>query len=244
MSAAATASASSSLSNRHFAGALTAAAMLHVAFILLWMLAPKDMAEQIPIRTLNLRLGDGEELQLDLPPPAAAPEEAPAQEEPPVGKMQSRAESDASTQAAPAKPARKRKTTVTARAIDRAARQYVRTRPPQPAAAPGSTLGNSTAASAESIQRYEQLISAWLAKFKFYPEEAKGATGRVILRVRLDRQGNVRYSTLETGATNAALNRAAMQMLERANPFPAMPADYRPDQPAMEYKFPVTLAPQ
>ncbi len=86
--------------------------------------------------------------------------------------------------------------------------------------------------------RYEQQISLWIEKHHIYPQEAGRATGRVVMRVRVDRQGYVRYYAVERGSGNVYLDRAAIEMVRRANPMPAAPANY-PASNLIEFLIPI-----
>lgn len=86
--------------------------------------------------------------------------------------------------------------------------------------------------------RYEQQISQWIERHKIYPQEAGKAAGTVVLRVRVDRQGYVRYYAVERTSGNEYLNRAAIEMMRRANPVPAAPANY-PAGNLIEFLIPV-----
>jgi protein TonB len=88
--------------------------------------------------------------------------------------------------------------------------------------------------------RYEQTLSAWIQEHRIYPASARGREGRVVVRVRIDRQGYVRYYALEESAGTDALDRAAVDMIRRANPVPAIPADY-PAGNLIEFLIPITF---
>lgn len=111
--------------------------------------------------------------------------------------------------------------------------------------APTGTMGGQgtqtvlTDKMADDIRsRYEQQISVWIERHKIYPQEAGRATGRVVLRVRVDRQGYVRYYAVERGSGNAYLDRAAIEMVRRANPVPAAPSNY-PAGNLIEFLIPI-----
>ncbi len=83
------------------------------------------------------------------------------------------------------------------------------------------TNGSSERATADYITR----LRAWLSRHKYYPEEARRARaeGTVRLYIAVDRYGQVLSYSIEGSAGNAALDRAAREMVERAEPLPAMP---------------------
>ncbi len=78
---------------------------------------------------------------------------------------------------------------------------------------------------AEATAKYEQLLQAWLEKHKKYPKRAKRMRieGEGTLRVLIDRAGKAQQISLEQSTGNRLLDKAALEMAERADPFPAMP---------------------
>lgn len=89
-------------------------------------------------------------------------------------------------------------------------------------------------------ERYEQQISSWIQQHKIYPAGANGAEGRVVARMRIDRSGYVRYYAIEQSSGNSALDAAAIDMIRRANPVPAVPANY-PAGNLIEFLIPITF---
>ena len=89
-------------------------------------------------------------------------------------------------------------------------------------------------------ERYEQQISSWIQQHKVYPAGANGAEGRVIARMRIDRAGYVRYYAIEQSSGNDILDAAAIDMIRRANPVPAVPANY-PAGNLIEFLIPITF---
>ncbi len=113
-----------------------------------------------------------------------------------------------------------------------------------------SSTNNGTAkksispAEEESIRaRYEQKISGWLEQNRVSSAKAQrlGQHGTVIMRVRLDRRGTVRYYAVDRSSGFQLIDEAALQMVRRANPFPAAPANY-PGGNFMEFLIPVKFA--
>ncbi len=72
--------------------------------------------------------------------------------------------------------------------------------------------------------KYEQLLFAWLEKHRKYPKRAKRMRieGEGVLRILIDRTGQTQQVTLEQSTGNRLLDKAALAMADRANPFPAM----------------------
>lgn len=103
-------------------------------------------------------------------------------------------------------------------------------------------VNTQTQQTAEAVrQRYEQQISAWIERHKIYPAGAAGASGRVVVRMRIDRAGAVRYYALEQSSGNGLIDAAALDMVRRANPVPAVPANY-PAANLIEFLIPISFA--
>jgi len=93
---------------------------------------------------------------------------------------------------------------------------------------------------AVATARYEQLLMAWLEKYKKYPRRAKRLRiqGEAVLRILINRAGEAQQVTLEQRTGNRLLDKAALDMAQRANPFPPMPDN----DPRQEYEFMVPVA--
>jgi periplasmic protein TonB len=71
---------------------------------------------------------------------------------------------------------------------------------------------------------YDALILGHLQRFKRYPSAARGAVGTVTVRFTLNRAGEVTKSEVTKSSGNSVLDREAIEILHRANPFPPFPA--------------------
>ena len=71
---------------------------------------------------------------------------------------------------------------------------------------------------------YDALVFGHLQRFKHYPRAARGAHGTVVVRFDLNRKGDVIASKVTKSSGNRALDREALAILRRANPFPPFPA--------------------
>ncbi len=89
-------------------------------------------------------------------------------------------------------------------------------------------------------ERYEQHISTWIEQHKLYPAAAAGREGKAVVRMRIDRMGFVRYYALEQSSGNDILDLAAVDMVRRANPVPAAPANY-PAGALIEFLVPISF---
>ncbi len=82
---------------------------------------------------------------------------------------------------------------------------------------------------------------AWLEKHKQYPRRAKRLRieGEGMLRIRIDRAGRVLQVELEKRTGNRFLDKGALAMAQRADPFPPMPdGDPRAE---LEFRVPVAF---
>ncbi len=223
-----------------FAATFALAVILHIMAGIGWYMSPPLKIVDIPVRTIDIRLGDSDVQQQAIADdePAPQPELSTSQEvedamtklirhsapekvvkKPPaphVSKPQDNSEK------VPVKPP------VPNERVD-TPRQFVRFSASDPANKnKGSVIGNSNDSNAEVKARYEQTISLWIQKFKLYPDSARANSiqGKTIIRIRIDRFGNIRYSALEDTTGSNELDRAALDMVRRANPVPAVPDSY------------------
>ena len=96
--------------------------------------------------------------------------------------------------------------------------------PPAPETrAPPKTRHISTSTLAAS-NAYDALVFGHLQRFKHYPRAARGAHGTVLVRFDLNRKGDVIASKVTRSSGNRVLDREALAILRRANPFPPFPA--------------------
>jgi periplasmic protein TonB len=71
---------------------------------------------------------------------------------------------------------------------------------------------------------YNALVFGHLQRFKRYPRALRGAHGTVVVQFVLDRSGRVIESVVTKSSSNRALDQEALDVLERASPFPPFPA--------------------
>lgn len=243
------------LDERHFFLTLMAALMLHLMCLVAWHLSPSTRVVDIPVHALNIKLGDdgGDEAEAKAEQQAGnsnnventlsrlvhedTPQEA-AHAQAEATKSLDKAMTTVTKAAIPDDPTMLHDST---RKLSDAARQFVRDRGTK-VKLRGSTSGNSKERSAEIATRYEQLVSLWILKFQVYPPEARAQNmrGDTVVRIRIDRQGNIVYYLLEHSTGYAPLDRAAIDMIRRANPVPALPDEY-PAGEFIEFLVPVTF---
>lgn len=75
--------------------------------------------------------------------------------------------------------------------------------------------------------QYAGVLKGWLQRNMRYPRDAwlEGQQGTVIVLFTIGRDGKVAMSRLERSSGHKLLDREAMQMVKRADPFPAMPPE-------------------
>lgn len=211
------------LGERHFLLTIVVALLLHISGLVVWTFSPKQTVHELQIRMLNIRLGDGDELTLEAPSSASAsvPENVP-QVEALIDKI--------AVSPTPSRPQPDKSEM----------QQYVREVNTPRLKKTGSKNG---VRDAEIMSRYTQMISLWIQKFKIYPEEAraKGLKGSTVVRIRIDRRGNIHYYALERSTGIELLDRAAIDMIRRANPVPSVPNDY-PAGESFEFLIPVNFS--
>lgn len=78
----------------------------------------------------------------------------------------------------------------------------------------------------ESLQRRTaKALSAHLDRLKLYPVQAKGAGGTVVVKFRLADDRRLLESSVVTPACSDVFNKAALDLIQRAAPFPPLPYD-------------------
>ncbi len=77
----------------------------------------------------------------------------------------------------------------------------------------------------DDLRRYVAAVMRQLNRYKTYPRELKKAKveGTVVLEFTIDADGRLLVSAVQRSSGHADLDRAAMDMLARANPLPAIP---------------------
>lgn len=226
----------------HFKIAIFIAVTFHLVLFGIWSLLPKQKVVEVPVQTLTLKLGDSvNSVMSDEAVQALAPD---GENKSDVEMMLAHMVRDPSIDSARADSV--------AGAMDKAIgsdtsdnvlqkhatidaiQQFVRT----PVTQAKDSADN--AGQKEVVTRYEELVSMWVLKFKSIPAEAKDAVAisETVLRLQIDRQGNIRNFVLEGSTGNDILDRAAIDMVRRANPVPAVPNDY-PAGDLFEFIVPV-----
>ncbi len=96
----------------------------------------------------------------------------------------------------------------------------------------GANAGNARASQAPSLSagQIQSLTAQWGAKLrrkverrKRYPSAARGASGTVLVRLTVGRDGSLRGVALARSSGNAALDQAAVRAVQSAGRFPSAP---------------------
>ncbi len=112
--------------------------------------------------------------------------------------------------------------------------------PPPVAAAPAQPSPAAAAAAAAARTNWQGQLVAWLARYKRYPHAAEEARqeGTPMVQFSLDRSGHLLSSRLARSSGNNLLDEEALAMLQRAQPFPAPPAE----MPGQRFDLSVPIA--
>lgn len=95
---------------------------------------------------------------------------------------------------------------------------------------PATTPAPVSAARAKREQdEYLRRLMAWLVRHRSYPDDAKRRKEQGVVHVKftIDREGQVLAARVEKSPGIAALDQAALQVLQHASPVPPMPASMR-----------------
>jgi TonB family protein len=94
----------------------------------------------------------------------------------------------------------------------------------------------------EAVSKYEQLLSGWINNHRVNKllTLPAGASGRAVVRVRINRRGYVIFKTIEQSSGVGELDQAAIDSVSRASPVPAVPSEY-PGGVQLEFLIPITF---
>ena len=104
----------------------------------------------------------------------------------------------------------------------------------------GKTL--DTGGNAALEQSYLARVQARAARFKRYPRSARkqGVTGTVTISFVITKNGRVRDSEIVNSSGDPRLDQEALDLLIRANPFPAIPEELSKD--SMRFTLPIEFS--
>jgi protein TonB len=94
----------------------------------------------------------------------------------------------------------------------------------------------------EAVSKYERLLSGWINNHRVNKliTLPAGASGRVVVRLRINRRGYVIFKTIEQSSGVRELDQAAIDSVARASPVPAVPAEY-PGGWQLEFLIPIAF---
>lgn len=92
------------------------------------------------------------------------------------------------------------------------------------------------------VSKYEQLLSGWINSHRLNQVLTlpTGTQGRVVVRLRINRRGYVIFKTIEQSSGIAQLDKAAIDVVTRASPVPAVPEEY-PGGGQLEFLIPINF---
>jgi protein TonB len=99
--------------------------------------------------------------------------------------------------------------------------------PVKPSTAPAAPSAAEVARTSAAKVTWQGLLEARLQQFQKYPRSAKrrNVEGIAWVRFRMDRDGKVLSYAIERTSDHEVLDEAALAMIERAQPLPALPPD-------------------
>lgn len=96
---------------------------------------------------------------------------------------------------------------------------------------------------------YEMLLAAKIERQRYYPQRARQLRqeGQPVVRMVLDTRGNMTHLAIETSSGVSLLDETALDIVRRAQPFPAPPAEYadvlrRRGDNRMIFRAPISFA--
>lgn len=119
--------------------------------------------------------------------------------------------------------------------------RFIRETPPTGSLGTINAPSSSAAEAAQAIRaKYELEISSWIQRH--YPQNITSGPRKLrpVVRMRIDRQGSVRYYAIEESSGSATVDAAAIDMIRRANPLPAVPDSY-PAGNLIEFLIPIVF---
>jgi len=100
---------------------------------------------------------------------------------------------------------------------------------PQDSVGDGGAMGEmgATGTAADIPPSYQSQLSAWLLKHQQYPRRARRRRieGTVVLHFVMDRNGRVLDWHIQSSSGHKLLDDAVAELIKRADPLPAMPAE-------------------
>lgn len=192
-----------------------------IASLVLWDQRPPTEPRLIPAISVSLAPAESTSPEMqdqdlpvgpDMQQAEAVPQEPPKTEDKPV---ETKVEPPAEPQAEVSLPREEQKE------IERPKQEAAPPAPETRAMPKGERLGRFSEAASNA---YDARVAGHLKRFIHYPMEARGASGTVMVRFELNREGEVIGSEVKKSSGNSILDRAALAILHHASPFPSFPA--------------------
>ena len=231
------------LDNRGFHRALWVAASLHIALFLVLGLLHLKTKSDFPFQIVNIRLGDSPQKKIA----NALQPEAPAGT---INSGISRAViNDVPRAPIPHTKLNRKPDTKTihtwkrTRAKDENFRPVARTLDDYIKKGDKSGIAElMPETDAEVTQRYTQVLSLWLYKYRDYPEAARaqGLSGKALIRLRIERTGRILFYQLDRSTGSPLLDSAIRDMVYRASPVPQVPGHF-PGGSQLEFLIPIAF---
>ena len=221
---------------------LMAAFAFHMLVILVVSLMPKPDVIEVPIKQLSIHFGGGDQIAARVDEANKGDAMLSALRSITSTPLQELAPSAGTTNKSTHKNNKKN-------TAQTSSKREIMSAPKMAAATHGDNTqhqGGGTASPArtqEIMTRYEQTLSQWINRYKVYPEEAQRARmqGRVLLRIRIDRSGYIKFIMIQQSSGYSLLDQAVLQAARQANPLPVVPVDY-PGGQLLEFIIPIRFA--
>lgn len=229
---------------RHWATALCLAALLHLGASIVIVHASSNRAPEVHTLVLTLGSPSGPAPSAEAPPvpvpplPEPQPLPLPPPKPAPSPEPEPQAEEVAPAQEAEATPPEPFRPEPAAPPRQEA---------PPPSGTPRDAgAGGSTNVARPGIEaaeaRYLDMLSRRLARQRRYPRRARiqRLEGEAVVGFELDRHGRVLWRRVQRSSGHSILDREALAMIERAQPFPRLPAAL--GKATLEVRVPVQFA--
>lgn len=95
------------------------------------------------------------------------------------------------------------------------------------AARPAAQAPGAAAHDPSALPNWKSALVARLERYKRYPSEARGEQGVAQLAFTVDRGGGVHHAHIARSSGSAALDRATLALIARAQPLPAPPPEIK-----------------
>jgi protein TonB len=110
--------------------------------------------------------------------------------------------------------------------------------------ATGHSEQQSSGGQRGNAKSYIRDLYKWLARHRTYPPAAKKSKqqGTVMLAFTVNRNGDVLRSSVQKSSGYPLLDEAALRMLEKATPVPAVPEDFYPSRTELPLVMPIEFS--